>query len=454
MGMKMNLSHVEVEELTKHISDAYDARQNKETAVEIRKREIAEEVRDAIRKSAGGGFPFVQPTNPLDIVTIEKAITCPSDSTEYIDIYKKVQEFNDDLYTLISILKVHPSQLRTFPQLEKRWSELAKALNTQDAGSGLEWIPTGYSSQMIEFIELAAIVSTKFNTITMPTPSYIYPTSLTPPVAYIGGESTTDSPAMFTTSTPGTSNITFTAKKIVVNVPVSDEMVEDSIIAMLPFIRKSLPKALARAIDIAIINGDISTTHMDTGYTVATKDVRRLWNGLRKIVADATTALSTKKDFTTWTTALGLALMTDLQDEMGVYGIMEADLMWLVNTSQYRKMVSLDEVRTVDKFGARATINNGVINGIDGIEIIKTEDLKENVNASGVYDGTTTTMSQMLLVNKKAFWNGVRREMTLDFEKQPLTGNQYMVASTRRAFRAIYDTGSEPVVGWGYNITK
>jgi len=48
-------------------------------------------------------------------------------------------------------------------------------------------------------------------------------------------------------------------------------------------------------------------------------------------------------------------------------------------------------VRTVDKYGQFATVLNGELGKIDGIPVIVSEKIRENLNASGVYDGTTTT---------------------------------------------------------------
>jgi HK97 family phage major capsid protein len=418
------------------------------------KKMINLELRDILKASAGHDVPFFMATNPMspvDVYTIKKALEEPAGNNE---IYKKLQDYNDDMYTLISVLKVAPSQLNSYGMFERRWSELAKALNTATAGAGQEWVPTGYSNQMIEFIELQAVVASLFQSFQMPNTTYIYPVLLGDGTAYLGGEATTDSPAMYRASTPRTSDLTFTAIKLIANYPVTEEMTEDSMIPVLPVLRTSIGRALAKAEDNAIINGDTTATHLDTGYTVGTDDARRAWKGLRRICSDANAALGLKNDGSTWTTSAGLGLIRALVAEMGNYGVNRSDLRLLCNVNMYNKIVSLDQVSTNDKFGNMATVHNGEIDGIDGIKIVKTQHVEENQNVTGIYDGTTLTDTQFLIVYVPGFKRGIRKAVTLEDVKKPLYGMEYLVATTRRCWKAIYDTGTQGMVGWVYHITK
>ena len=117
-------------------------------------------------------------------------------------------------------------------------------------------------------------------------------------------------------------------------------------------------------------------------------------------------------------------------------------------------MKSLDEVLTHDKFGSAATVIQGELGKLDGIPIVLTKHLEERQNALGIYDGTTETLTQLLVVNTRAFRLGVRRMFKLELVRKPLQGNQYIVASTRLHWRSIFDTSTEKVCGWLYNISK
>jgi len=332
-----------------------------------------------------------------------------------------LQEFNDDLYTMMVCLKKsHPQQLLTYKNFESRWSELTKALNTQTAGSGLEWIPTGYSSQLIEQVELEAKVAALFRSFNMPTTTYQYPVKLTDGTAYLGGEATTDSPSMYRTSTMTTTDLSFVAKKLVANYPVTEEMTEDSIVPVLPVLKASIAKAMAKAKDNAIINGDTSTTHLDTGYTVASDDARRAWMGLRRLCSDANAALGLKNDGSAWTTAAGLGILRALVTEMGKYGLVPGDLEILLNANMFNKFKALDQVSTVDKFGTAATVKNGILTAVDGIGFTLSQHVGESQSATGIYDGTTLTGTQFLVVHKPSFWMGVRRGIKMSYVEKPL----------------------------------
>lgn len=449
----------ELEELGKVIGDnirEHFEKNSVQSDEETIKKMVQDSVRDVLKASVyGRSVPFVAPLaemNPIDIVNIQKRLEEPANGDE---VTKKLQDFNDDLYTIMVCLrKSHPIQLTTYKNFETRWSELAKALNTQTAGSGLEWVPTGYSSQLIEQVELEAKVASLFRSFNMPTPTYIYPVKLTDGTAYLGGEATTDSPSMYTASTMTTSDLTFAAKKLVANYPVTEEMTEDSVFAVLPVLKASIAKAVAKAKDNAIINGDTSTTHLDTGYTVTSDDCRRAWMGLRRICSDANSSLGLKNDGSSWSTSAGLGILRALIAEMGVYGVNPENLQIILNTNMFNKFKALDQVSTVDKFGTAATVVNGVLTAVDGIGITLSEFVEERQNASGIYDGTTTTKTQFLVVHKPSFWQGIRKELKLSYVEKPLYGLDYLVASTRCIWKPICDTTTEGVVGWVYNIAK
>jgi len=457
--MGYGFSVIELEELGKAIGnnlreqlEKNSIKSNEATIKEI----VEKNVRDILKASvAGHGVPFVMPVQtmaPMDIVSIQKRLEEPAGNDE---VTKKLQEFNDDLYTMMVCLKKsHPQQLLTYKNFESRWSELAKALNTQTAGSGLEWIPTGYSSQLIEQVELEAKVASLFRSFNMPTTTYQYPVKLTDGTAYLGGEATTDSPSMYRTSTMTTTDLSFVAKKLVANYPVTEEMTEDSIVPVLPVLKASIAKAIAKAKDNAIINGDTSTTHLDTGYTVAADDARRAWMGLRRLCSDANAALGLKNDGSSWTTAAGYGIYRALIAEMKKYATVKSNLQIILNTQMMEKFIDLNQVSTVDKFGSVATVKNGELTAVGGVGFTLSEHVGEDQNNSGIYDGSTLTDTQFLVVHKPSFWMGVRRGIKMSYVEKPLYGLDYLVITTRCIWKSIYDTATEQVVGWVYNITK
>jgi len=212
--------------------------------------------------------------------------------------------------------------------------------------------------------------------------------------------------------------------------------------------KKSIARSIAKARDNAIVNGQLTAT-IDTGDTIASYDARKCWDGLRYMCLSAL-----KQTGTTWSTSAGLALVRALVADMEIYGLNAKDVAILANTNGKSKLRSLAEVSTDDKFGSAATIHNGEITKIDGMDIVPTQHVYENVNASGIYDGITTNLTQMLTVYKPGFWRGIKRNFTLESHRDPLTSMNYLIATAREHWKPVYDVTSEPMIGWLYNITK
>jgi len=445
----LKMSVIEFEELGKaigtHVRETMEGL--KPTEEQIQKI-VDSQVRDIMKKTAVRKAPwgdsFQTEMSPIDVFQIQKVLDEPAGEDE---VKKRLQDFNDNLYILTAVLKVAPEKLNSYKSFVTEWSELAKALNTATAGAGLEWIPTGFSSKLIEMVEIEAKVGNLFQSFSMPTNPYTYPLLLSDGEAYKGVEPKTGSPSMHRSSSPTTDDLTFTAVPLIANYPASDFMTEDSIVPIMSTFRRSIARAIAKGRDNAIINGDLTTTHLDTGYTVADYDNRRCWNGLRDQCQS-----SMKNDWSSWSTTAGLALIRAMVAEMGIYGLEPDDLEILCNANMYGKIRALAEVATVEKAGAAvATINKGKLESVDGIHITKTAHVEERQNASGVYDGSTVTYTQCLLVYKPGFMTGIRSGVTLEYHRNPLTSMNYLIATSRMHWKPIYDVTTEKMIGWAYN---
>ncbi len=441
-----NLSALEVEELGKSIGTIFREQYGFIKDEATMKALINNTVRDVITKSNSRTAPWGEQLSPMDIFNIEKKLYEPAGNDE---VAIKLQKWNDDIHILTKALGISPVQLRSYKNYQAQWSELAKALNTATSGAGADWVPEGFSSQLIELVQLEAVVASKFQSFNMPTSPYTFPMLLGDGEAYIGSEPTEDTPDMYKASTAKTGQLTFTAKKLISRNVITEEMEEDSVVPVLPMLKRSIARAHAKAEDNAIINGDTTATHLDTGYTVAADDPRRAWNGLRDMCQSGM-----KQTGAAWSSAAGLGLIRGIREDMGIYGLSSNDLMILTNVNMYSKFKNVAEVLTMDNIGGAATILNGEISKIDGVELVLTQHVEEHQNASGVYDATTTTTTQFLMVYKPGFWQGVMREFRMQRVDKPERGVSYLVATSRRIWKPVYDTTTEPMIGWLYNVTK
>jgi len=321
-----------------------------------------------------------------------------------------------------------------------------RALSTSGSGTGTEFVPTGFSQELINEFRQDLVVAGQFRSVNMPTKVYQLPVQGAPGTAYLVGENTGDSgQTAIPSSTPGTAKVTFTAKDIATLVHVSNDETEDSIIPMVPFIQGNMLRSLAVALEDAIINGDDSGTHQDSDVTSAS-DARKAWKGLRKYAL----ANNYKVDVSTF----NLAALRSMRKMMGKYGTNPSRLAFIVSNSAYNQLLGISEVETMQNFGSAATVVNGVLERIDGIPVFVSPQMRQDLNASGVYDGTTTTKTGLLLVHRDAFLLGDRQQIELRQEASPIEYRQQkLVADMRLDFEPTYAIASNPTVVFGYNLT-
>jgi HK97 family phage major capsid protein len=289
----------------------------------------------------------------------------------------------------------------------------------------------------------------------MPTNPYKSPVVSTDAVGYLVPEVTTSTPTesdKIKASTPGTKQAVFSAKKLGSRILFSEELNEDSIVPILPFLRENIIRALATSQETATINGDDSATHMDSDVTDA-KDARKAWKGYRKLAhADAKVDLGG---------SLSQDKLRSIRKKMGKYGVDVTKLCWVVGVSGLSQLLALNKATnqsdvflTPDKYGTNVTERiPGEQGRIDMVPVIVSEHVREDLNTSGVYDGVTTTQTIIMLVYRPALQYGDRRAVTVKMDENIETDQRILVATQRVAFEEILDSTTETLIGLGYNLT-
>lgn len=365
----------------------------------------------------------------------------------------EIQKRSDELYLLSQITKQHPSKTKLWSEFRGFQTELSKAMAAGTTGSGAEWIPTGFSADLIDRVRLELVVASIHDRIVMPTNPFKSPIVSSDATGYLIPESVAEpeSVTRITASNAGTRQVTFTAKKLAGRVVFSEEMNEDSIIPVLPMLRQNLIIALATAQERATINGDVSGTHMDSD-TTGTTDARKAWNGYRK-----TALAGAKIDFAGGITQ---AKFRAVRAALGKYGVSPSKLCWIVGIAGFNQLLALnlsadskDVFITPDKYGAGITDRLvGEVGRLDGIPVIITEHIREDLNATGIYDGITTTKTIMILANRQSFQYGDRRMVTIKTADDIQTDQTILVVTQRIDFEAVPNPATEKIVGIGYNI--
>jgi len=318
-------------------------------------------------------------------------------------------------------------------------------LTTTAVGSGAELIDTDLSSDLQRRLYLESALATAMisSEISMPTNPFQLPMLTTRPSFFVTGET-----QAAIGSDAGTAAPTLNAKKLTGMVPYSYEADEDSIVAILPMLQEALGAGAADAFEGALVNGDTSATHQDSDIHGVTRHSSKLFNGLRKMTRGVA---GVNMSFATG--GITTANLGALRKMLKKYGMNPRDCALVVGTSAFNDISLLPEVLTQDKVAARASILQGFQPNIFGIEIIPSAACREDLNASAVYDGTTTTKSALFLVHKPSFIVGTRRQFTVEVEIDKKAQVNYVIASFRRDFIAKETpSATEPFLAMAYNF--
>ena len=321
-----------------------------------------------------------------------------------------------------------------------------KAFGTGVSGGGADWIPTLMSSNFVSEFESPRIVEDKFREIPMGSSPFDLPIQNNVTVARKIAENTAITGANF-----GTTKLTFTAVKLGEYYILPEELTEDSAVAIFDIGRSEIINAQSRAVETAIINGDDDGTHLDSDVQALGADVaQKIWKGLRR-QAIANTANNGTTDFSN--AAITEANLRVMRQRMGKFGNNPAQLLWIVSSVGLQQMMSLPSVITIDKYGQFATVLTGEIGRYQGIPIIVSDYMRSDLNATGVYDGVTTTRTALLLVNYSRWYVGMRRAIRTKVMEDLANQDRWLMASyQRKDFKGHTQSATEVSVSYGYNV--
>lgn len=361
----------------------------------------------------------------------------PDDSEE-----ERVAKMNDGIPA--SILdqaeqrgKAHLARLRN------SYTYGGKTLTTGGSSSGAELIPTDLSSDLLNRMYLESELASEFisSEIQMPTDSFEIPIRTTRPTFYKGSENPGSNP---TESSPGTGKVILSAEKLIGRTNFSYEADEDAIVAVLPMVTENLASAAADALEGAIINGD--TAASQDSDASAGDDVT-LFDGIRKLALAGSCSTSLASG------GISAANIRAIKKNMGRWGLRPRDVVIVTGVNGYNDFLGLTETLTAEKVGTNAArILTGEAPSIHGIRILVSSQVREDLNADGVYDGVTTDKGSIFLVHRPSWMMGVRRGFTVEVDRDIQQQLNIVVASFRRAFKPIETVSTSLPYAWmGYN---
>ena len=313
------------------------------------------------------------------------------------------------------------------------------AMDTAESWAGEDFIDTGMATTVLQKVRDADSLLSKLPTpFNMPTATWEIPTEWADPTFYATSENTAWPWTEYTASNAWTGNITLSAKKLTAITYLSGELDEDSIVAIRPYVEQKLAKAYIETLDKSIINGDTVTAatwnvNSDDGAPTAWLYYLH-FDGLRK------SAITNSK-----TVNAGTLDSTDFRAARKLLGrkwLNPSELLWILSTDVYFKVLGLSQVETIEKFGGAATIVNGVLKAIDGIEVITNWDVP-NTEADGKVSVTpwNNTLGTAILAYKADIITWFKREHKTTVEYVPQLDQFRITAHTRFALK-IRDTDS------------
>lgn len=351
---------------------------------------------------------------------------------------------------------------------EKAANEILNPIAGTAGGQNLDF--TLLSSQLIDLVRVSVVVAAQFRTVPLTRARQEFPALRTDTKSILGGSilggsigvplpaNDPSAPTTFPPSTaivrPGFGQVAFNCIHNLGFIPWTDDMVDDSVVPFLPMIRDQGSIMIARGRDAAIINGDVQATHIDTDVTAAT-DIRKAWNGLRRL------GQNNRFD------AAGVPLAVHFNSMMkllGKYAQNPAQLVMFFNVIDWLALAADPQLATVDKIGIdRATLRQGVIDRVSGVDIVVTEEIRRDLDIDGEYDGTPTDNTTFILANRERFWLGVKGETKVEEVRVPQALANWLQVDVREDFKPldlddtvsplIFPTGGSVPVAVAVNVT-
>ncbi len=373
------------------------------------------------------------------------------------DVQKEI-----DGCVIASALTRKPIQrLKMWNRLVEESGELKKALDSTTAGEGDEWVPTSLSPNLVAEVTQLGGVEQMHPHLAMPTNPYDVPLQTSRLTTYAVSEQTADSGQTAGTKSSGASisnKLTLTAAGLQTEVLASKNVQEDSLVPIMPFLRGEVIMSLVRGIEEACINGDTTSTHMDTDVEAAGSDDRRtVWKGYRKHALEQAYSV----DFAGAGNGFDYETWLKVRAQLGKYGINPNDLFWLSSLNVYFKALSLKDsagnsvVVGIDKMPNPTNIT-GVLGFMAGSPILVSEFMRDDLNASGVNGAVSAdnVKGAIACVQKSGFVFGDRRDATLQVLGELYAEYQQdaLLVTMRKAFAPMRPIASNKAVALGYNI--
>lgn len=213
------------------------------------------------------------------------------------------------------------------------------------------------------------------------------------------------------------------------------DLIDDTRIDLIAEHKAAHAEELSFAIDGGLVNGDSTSTHMDSDIHLIADDYRKLWKGFRRLAIDGSLTESFSSGGFT------LANIDKLMKMMGKYALdprTMGQLFWLFGVKGYHALRTIAEFKTADKAASAFTLINGNVRAYMGAPVLTSTVVREDLNTTGVYSeasGAVQTKGSCFLVNPAQMFIGVRKKLTITATPQPEDDRILLTSKMRLDFK-------------------
>jgi HK97 family phage major capsid protein len=431
-------------DLKKSLADA-------KKVLEAKKAErLAASQKSAPKTTVKGAMPELlkKTLNSFGVKSLNEVIAVNTADRKFAYLSKeekeKVKMLKEGVDTAILISKLFKIPVKETKFFKEELSFTLKAFGIGAGDNGFEWIPTVVSDSYIDEFNLERKVSGLFTEVKMPSNPYKWPVLSAGAIARRTGVATAINKQTFKTD----KTIQFDAEKLASRYELPEELSEDSAPDVIKAIRQELMEGQEKALEIAILEGDTAGAMHEFsqlpdvvgGTTIASiiaETPETAFDGIRVRLIAATLALSSVDS---GGNAVSETEISAARGKMGKFGVDPSQCVLIAGPKVYNQMILLDDVRTIEQYGGQATVLTGELAKYEGMPVIVSEYLREDLDATGVNSATPANniKGSLIIVNRKRWFLGLRRAIQVKVENNKTELDVLdLVAFSRRAFQAV-----------------
>jgi len=413
----------------------------------------------------------ILPGTIKELVMLEPSVIRGTVPSVQADQLICLQKMNDDIMGIDIMLEcasrnnggqyhqIDKIERRKSLHLFKRASAFAKAMDTETAGEGEEWVPIGFSGSLIEDIRQETLVASQFQEVQMTAKTMEIDTDDGDTFAKLIGEKITLVSGFDSNEeTYSSGDMTLISKKARGRYQISTELTEDAAFAVMPLYMKGITRSIARSEDRSIINGnDGADADLDSGRALASTDFRKAFDGLRHAIFQTINSGSADAVIGVDGSTHNETKHTTCRGQMGKYGRAAADLRIFCSVKGHLlRLLNKDEMenfQTLDKYGPNAVVLQGELGRIYNVPVIESEFVDDDLNAVGIFDNVTVDRTVFIYCNTDMFLRGIRRGVEVLTERDNINDVWNMVAFKRLDFKPTFTPSSTVTsVNWIFNV--